>query len=132
MTYTLNRMSDSGQETFGTLLSPDGTHLCVTIERPWLDNHPDTSCIPVGTYTFNRFQSPHNGDVWRAESVPNRSAIEIHSANFAKQLEGCIAVGDTIGEIGGIPAVLNSKLTLSKLHAILPDNFNLTINGVPE
>jgi hypothetical protein len=132
MTYILNRMSDSGQETFGTLLSSDGTHLCVTIERPWKDNAQDVSCVPLGTYDFYRFLSPKNGDVWRTDEVPSRTAIEIHSANFASQLEGCIAVGNAIGEIDGVPAVLNSKMTLTKLHGILPDNFTLIINGVPE
>ena len=130
MTYTLQRMSDSGKETFGTFLDEDGQHLCVTIERPWDDNLPDVSCIPPGTYEFYRFQSPHNGDVWRTEGVPNRTAIEIHAANFAHQLEGCIAVGNSIGEIGGIPAILNSKQTLSMLHSVLPDNFSLTIKGI--
>lgn len=130
MTYTLQRLSDSGNETFGSLLDEDDNHLCVTIERPWLGNHPDTSCIPEGTYDFYRFQSPHNGDVWRTDSVPDRTAIEIHSANFAHQLEGCIAVGNAIGEIDGIPAILNSKQTLLKLHAILPDRFSLTVKGI--
>jgi len=58
--------------------------------------------------------------------------IEIHAANFAKQLLGCIAVGSSIGEIDGTPAVLNSQHTLLKLHTILPDHFTLTIEGVQQ
>ena len=128
MTYALQRLSDSGNETFGELLDEDDRHLCVTIERSADD--PIHPCIPPGTYDFYRFQSPHNGDVWRTDSVPNRTLIEIHAANFAYQLEGCIAVGDTIGKIGDTPAIFNSKMTLAKLRAILPDKFTLTVKGI--
>lgn len=129
--YFLARQSDSGQETFGILQDSNRTTLCCTIERPWLDNQPDISCIPLGTYQFYRFLSPKNGDVWRSYDVPDRNAIEMHAANFASELEGCIAVGNAMGEIDGIPAVKNSIATLAMLRTKLPDRFNLTIEGVP-
>lgn len=128
-TFFLQRTSDTGKETFGVLFDQRNNRMCFTIERPWLDNQPQLSCIPAGTYLFYRFQSPHNGDVWRTDSVPGRTAIEIHSANFASQLEGCIAVGSSIGAIDNVPAVLDSKATLAELHTKLSDKFSLTITG---
>ena len=116
----------STTETFGELRN-DGNHLCYTIELPWLDNEPDKSCIPPGTYEFNKYISPKHGFVWLARNVPNRTEIEIHPANFASDLLGCIGVGDSIGQISGVNAVLNSQETFAMLKATLPDSFNLTI-----
>lgn len=127
--YFLARQSDSGRETFG-LFQQDDTTICVTIERPWLNNEHGISCIPPGTYSCKRILSPHNGDCWEVMDVTDRTNIEIHAANMASQVKGCIAVGDRIGQIDGIPAVLNSKKTLAMLHSILPDEFKLTIVGV--
>lgn len=132
MTYILQRISDSGNETFGTLLDENGVTLCVTIERPWLDNQPDISCIPSGTYHFYTYQSPTKGQVWRTDDVPNRKYIEIHAANWAHSLSGCIGVGKSITYIDGLPAVSNSDNTLEMLYNKLPSAFDLTIIGVKD
>lgn len=113
--------------TQGIWLNDDGSQLCCTMELPWHDNHPQISCIPEGSYTFDNYESPKHGQVWMAQNVPNRSNIEIHNANFASQLLGCIGVGNSFGSINLTPAVLNSVNTLNKLRAELPSTFNLTI-----
>ena len=128
--YFVQRTSDDGKQTFGKFLDTDRSQLCVTIERPWLDNQNQISCIPAGTYLFYKYNSPTKGWVWRTDQVPNRTAIEIHAANFASQLLGCIAVGASIGAIGDVPAVLSSQATLKMLQGVLPDQFNLIIEGV--
>ena len=115
--------------TYGSW-SLDGEHLCDILERPWLNNDPKVSCIPAGDYECERFNSPHNGDVWLVKNVPNRSMIEVHTANFVRQLEGCLAVGIK-GKIGSEYAVTNSVDTMDKLHDILPDNFTLRIINAP-
>lgn len=76
-----------------------------TVERPWLDNQPYTSCIPAGTYKAFTRVSPSNGNVIELIDVPGRTFIQFHVANWAWQLEGCIGVGltrkvDGVGKSG--------------------------------
>ena len=126
--YFLQRMPPLDNATLGEWRNDQGAHLCYTIELPWRDNHPRVSCIPVGTYIFDAYESPKHGQVWMARNVPGRSAIEVHNANLARQLEGCIGVGATIGTLDGEPAVLHSVDTLEMLRLKLPSSFQLTIN----
>jgi hypothetical protein len=114
--------------TRGTWYDDDSSRLCYTIELPWLQNEPDKSCIPSGVYEFVKYLSPKHGfDVWLAQDVPGRSDIEIHPANLASELLGCIGTGDTLGDIDGRIAVLNSQVTFRMLMSKLPDSFYLTI-----
>ena len=113
--------------TQGIWYDDNDQQLCCTIELPWLDNEPDKSCIPVGTYRFIAYLSPTHGNVWMAQNVPGRGNIEIHNANWAKQLLGCIGVGDAFGILEGLPAVLNSVNTLNMLRDTLPQSFDLEI-----
>jgi hypothetical protein len=70
-----------------------------TIEREWLDNAPDISCIPPGDYICHRGRSPAHGDCFYVMNVPGgRTNVEIHSANLAIQLLGCVALGNGTGK----------------------------------
>ena len=89
----LERNTHNNNETMGTLLMPSGIRY-QTIERPWKDNANGISCIPVGEYEIkltlsNRFKK----HLYQVMDVPGRSGIRIHVANWAKELEGCIALG---------------------------------------
>lgn len=126
MDYQLKRTLYDPLGTFGQLIEGSAT-LCLTIELPWLDNHPQTSCIPLGNYIVQRFVSPRHGWVWLIENVPGRSMIELHPANTIKDLLGCVGVGDKLGVIEGFPAVLNSRKTFDMLKTKLPNRFNLEI-----
>lgn len=65
-----------------------------TVERPWLGNQPHISCIPAGTYPVQfAFSERWNRLVPMLLDVPFRSLIEIHVANVAKDVEGCIGLG---------------------------------------
>ncbi|MGH9351264.1 MAG: DUF5675 family protein, partial [Terriglobia bacterium] len=80
-----------------------------SIELPWRDNHPDLSCIPPGEYELRRYISPKHGKtfcfhnpvlgVWAlpamipAGIVGARSLSEIHAANWADELLGCVGLG---------------------------------------
>ena len=109
------------------MYSDDGSQLCFTMERPWLNNDPKVSCIPTGTYSCIRHNSPSHPNTWEVTGVPDRSEILIHNGNIDTQSEGCILVGDSIGELNGQTAVRNSVATLAMLNTVLPDNFTLTI-----
>jgi len=123
---SLQRLPSTPQGTFG-VLSKDGIPLCVTVERPWADNANGVSCIPEGTYRFVSYNSPTKGGVWLGQNVPGRSEIEIHSANLASELEGCIAVGQWFADFNGVRGVANSKPTLEMLKIALPAEFDLVI-----
>jgi hypothetical protein len=126
-TVTLQREPFQDTYTYGAMYY-DNQKICDTLERPWKNNEAKVSCIPAGTYTAIAFNSPHNGDVWLLENTTPRSMIEIHAANLASELAGCVAVG-TKGVLGNQPAVLRSKDTMAKLKKILPRKFLLEIRN---
>ena len=104
---------------------------CFTLELPWKNNERNISCIPRSLgYKGEKHQSPANGSVIAINNVLNRTYTQIHSANFTRQLRGCIAVGDSIKFLDGdgLPDVTNSGATLSKLLKVLPDEFTIEIS----
>jgi hypothetical protein len=107
-----------------------GDFQCFTLELPMLDNATNISCIyPNGGFIGRKHFSPSNGDCIAIDNVMNRTNIQIHSANFVRQIKGCIAVGDGIKFIDNdsIPDVTNSVKTLGALLAVLPDTFKIVI-----
>ena len=107
-----------------------GSFQCFTLELPMLDNASNISCIyPNGGFIGRKHFSPTNGDCIAIDNVMNRTNIQIHSANYTRQIKGCIAVGDSIRFLDGdsIPDVANSKATLKSLLAVLPDTFKIVI-----
>ena len=90
---------------------------CFTLELPWLGNKKNISCVPEGRYEYFLRQSSKNGTVLELKNVKDRTNIQIHSANFTRQIKGCIAVGSGIKWLDDdtIPDVTSSKATLSKL-----------------
>lgn len=106
-----------------------GSFQCFTLELPWLENQRGISCIPRGTYRAVKRNSPKNGAVFELRNVPQRSNIQCHAGNYTRQIEGCILVGSSITFLDGdkIPDVANSKQTLDKLLALLPDEFEVTL-----
>ncbi len=57
MNLRLVRTTSDEDGAFGILYDEDDEQIAVTCEREPTGDHP---CIPVGTYDFIRFQSPHN------------------------------------------------------------------------
>lgn len=128
----LKRTRSGPDGTFGELRldDPNSDLICVTVELPWNDNHPQTSCIPTGTYIWNAYNSPKHGDVWMAENVPDRSSIEIHPANWPSDLLGCIGPGENYTDnLDGRPGVTNSQVAFKSLKALLPLTFEMTISN---
>jgi hypothetical protein len=98
---------------------------CFTLELPYLDNQTNISCIPKGAYNARKHISPSNGECIEILNVMNRTHIQIHAANYTRQIKGCIAVGDSIKFLDGdkTPDVTNSKATMVKLLKALPEEF---------
>jgi hypothetical protein len=125
-----------GNDATTGVLQIDGKTL-YSIELPWHNNDQDISCVPAGTYDLIPYQSPSHGSTWRLHNptlnvygygfTPEgaRSQVEMHSANWARQLKGCIAFGledqPMIDPATGIvaPAVEESVDAISELTAIL-------------
>jgi hypothetical protein len=79
-----------------------GVFVCYSLERPWLSNEKNVSCIPEGDYFLRRHDSPRFGDCFYLERISlgvslnqesYRTHILIHPANHVDQLLGCIAPG---------------------------------------
>ena len=116
-----------------------------TIERPWLDDKPKQSCIPPGNYGLIPHTILHGAlrglqtyalsnpvlgvfaeppDTYSGQN-PLRVACLIHPANWAFQLEGCIAPGKgrgmlvPPGSVSPEPAVLSSYAAFQEILAAL-------------
>lgn len=86
--------------TWGRMTVADVT--LYTVERPWLNNQPNVSCIPQGVYTC-RPRRYYKGRYPAIEitGVPHRSHILFHKANWPHQVKGCIAPVSDLGVIKG-------------------------------
>lgn len=125
-TLTLKRQYQKTQ-TLGNLTGP-GISL-VTMELKWLNNTPQKSCIPEGTYVALPRSSPKYGKHFHIQNVPNRDLILIHNCNFASQLLGCQGVGKSFADINsdGIMDISSSKIALAELVSKFPKGFELKI-----
>lgn len=115
--------------TLGRVELPKHEYKCFSLELPWKHNMQNVSCIPEGTYLAKKHVSPNNGIVFEFMNVPNRSLIQIHVGNFTSDIEGCIAVGNSIKYLDGdnIPDVSNSKNTFDRLYELLPETVTIKI-----
>ena len=119
MDILVKRISFSVNGNFGVVMKDDDSQRClfVSVERPWANNQHMISCIRPGSYTCKRINSPKHGDCFQVMD-DTRDMIEIHSANLAVQLEGCLAFGMQFGEVNGTPAVMNSKQAIEAFMAM--------------
>lgn len=89
---TLKRVSFHDDGTIGVLLCGSAP-LCLTLEEEWRDNAKSISCIPLGSYTCRRVDTPKHGVTYEVTGVPGRSAILFHSGNTEEDTMGCILTG---------------------------------------
>lgn len=95
---TITRTFGNDKQTLGVLTTEGFS--CKTLELPDKKNASRVSCIPEGVHICKYTKSPlfsknAGKDVFTYAilNVPNRAGIRIHSANFARQLLGCVALG---------------------------------------
>jgi len=133
----LQRLESSPHGTFGRLVV--GNKIFVTGELPWRGNTPFISCIPSGVYiVYWTFSRRFSGYTYELMHVKGREGIRIHSANlvgdrekgFRSQVDGCIAIGLTMGDIRGQRAILQSREAVSQFELVMgKEAFALEIKG---
>lgn len=126
----LQRVESGPQGTFGRFQA--GRFHAYSLELPWRDNRPNVSAIPAGTYLCGFTHSPRFGRcLYLLGSVPGRSGVRIHPANLARQLNGCIALGERLGWIDGVKAVLVSAPAVRRLEELKQGRaFTLEVDDV--
>ena len=133
-------IEDSDRQ-FGVMVV-DGTPLC-TLERPWLPSSDfpagksGSSCIPCGKYELVKEYSPkfktdmyyfvnHDLGVFLREEERDfewqRWGCMFHSANWVRQINGCIAPGLTMDHIGNENGVVSSRNAMNILSLYLDRN----------
>lgn len=127
MNLTLDRFAYSPLGTFGRI-DELGMY---TVERQWDGNKTGVSCIPEGTYRCARVNSPKFGNVFEVTEVPGRTHILFHKANVARDVEGCIGVGEKLGVVGMEWAVTGSRIAFDRMMIALEfvSEFTLTITA---
>lgn len=98
---------------------------CKTLERGWVRNVKDVSCIPpapteICSYKWRlvEYSPMFSYKHIHILDVPNRTGIKIHKANKYQQLLGCVAVGMRFGYLSGdddVLDVLESREAMEKL-----------------
>jgi len=114
--------------TIGKWFDDKGNRICVTMEKPYLDNQKNVSCVHAGLYDLIPRHSPRQGDTYylsnpkldvTLDDPAGRTYIQIDVANRASQLLGCIAVGTEYGAFAGEWAVQFSSDAKKELMRIL-------------
>ena len=142
-TVYIDRTERSDQGTFGHLIC-EALHLH-SGELPWMNNEPNVSCIPTGTYTV-KWIPTGNYKGYVIQDVPGRTDIEFHIGNWCgdvfrwkSSVLGCVCLGLKRGRMRPHgynflqEAVISSKNAMRKFHAfmkketfilIIEDKFN--------
>ena len=119
------RTAGNDKLTLGSCTVYDGSipiMSCFSLERGWLDNQSNISCVPEGVYEIVWEYSPRfQTMLWELKGVPNRSECKFHSANHWHQLNGCIALGRSITDFDndGYVDLTSSKSTMKAFHKAL-------------
>jgi hypothetical protein len=137
---TILRVAAPSFATFGVFVRDDtGIPFAVTLERDWDhgSNRPSKgdkpgACIPAGTYTCVRVDSPRFRDTFEVKGVPGRSFILLHKGNLADDSRGCILVGEQFDPVKGAQGITASADGFAEFLTIQTgvQAFTLTIRNV--
>jgi hypothetical protein len=123
MLITVTRTDKTNDGIYGNLIIDVSPFKCVTLENRML-------AIPTGTYPLTFMWSDHFQQIMPHVGVPNRSAIEVHWANWPEQLEGCLALG-TDADIKG-DMITQSKSSWINFVTVIGDQPALMIKYVED
>ena len=114
--------------TYGVLIN-EGYPFALTLERAWLENMPNVSCIPAGRYKAIRHLSPKFGETFWLQDVPGRAEILFHKGNVDDHSQGCILIGESFSYVLGENGIGSSAAGFKEFMEILEgrNEFQLTI-----
>lgn len=131
----LERFAYTPFGTFGRLTYNDERFFC--LERPWENNKASVSCIPEGAYKVIWYNSPRFGKTLAVvggsvslfpEPKSQRSGILFHAGNTMDDLQGCIALGESLGYVNSKWAITDSGKAMSRFLSLkIPENCSLFI-----
>jgi len=113
------------------VITLDNRFVCYALERPWLNNEKNISCVPAGTYEIERYDSAKFPDCFSLVNFNlgvgltpefQRNYILIHPANRVSQLQGCIAPGIGISGYAEEWMIVDSRNALEKIRKIVYNN----------
>ena len=110
----LERFFHGDAGVLGRMQFPGGLEL-FTVERPWVLNQRNISCIPTGDYPLEWDMTGRIQRVPRLRETGPRTQINIHKANYPHELQGCIAPGLTWGFTSQTPFVEDSGAAMDLL-----------------
>lgn len=127
--------------TLSFLEVPEAKLVLCTMEPPWIPSATckgglkGKSCVPLGTYELVRHDSKKHPRTWALvnhdldvvhfegedhDPDEDRATCLIHVANFARQLEGCIAPGLMHTLFNGEHMVSSSTRAMDRLRNAVP------------
>ena len=125
-TLIINRVATGNDGTFGTIKFKNKP-FALTLEREWLNNASNISCIPAGTYKCKRVQSPKFGGTFEVTNVPGRSHILFHKGNIDDDSHGCILVGEQFGDVKGSAGILSSREGYNEMMGIMMNEVGFSL-----
>lgn len=121
----------AGVGSFGELFYR-GKKIACTVEREWLQNKSNVSCVPGGRYKL----TAHSGEKYKNTFALNNELKEVthygsskrtvclfgHAANYPHQVKGCVGFGDGFMQLSEGLGVTNSDTTTKKILKFIRDN----------
>ena len=109
-----DRFGERPNSTISQIWSPDQPGLKLfALERAWMHNRSNISCIPAGVYVLTPWESPRFGEVYTfiggsvtpfdrdVPKLAGRWGNHLHAANSWDDLNGCAAPGFKYEERSG-------------------------------
>ena len=113
------------------VLIVDGFPICATLERPWINNVRNVSCIPAGDYICNWTKSSRAGNVdgWLVgiDHVEGRDKIRIHAGNYIDDSLGCILLGTQFDHVSGNPTIGGSRPAVGRFLKLMQGRENISL-----
>ena len=104
--------------------------VCYILERPWINNQVNVSCIPDAVYEVKPDEEGKYTGHPEIQAVPGRTEIIIHPANEVHEIIGCLAPGSSFAiNAAGEPTVISSRAAYEKVLEKLGTTFDLTISS---
>src|SRR5262249_10511743 len=118
------------EECSSGYLSINGKAMCYVLERPWLDNLPEISSIPAGTYAASVRIDGSKG--WRIElkNVPERTNVQLHIGNTTADSIGCLLPGMELDR-DTLCRVIDSAAAMKKLRTTFEEKEVTSSSSIP-